>query len=207
MTDDSTKPKDATTYKETKHGVLPREELMKLEAKGIGRGLAFVHQNSNETVTPDVITRIHEASFGFIFEWAGKFRTIDVMIGDHEAPPFFEVPVLVKRYCDDLEERFRNLPDKKSVDVYFRELVSFLAWLQHRFVAIHPFQDYNGRTARLITNLLLLRLDFPLIEIKIDIQADRERYIRAMKQADDFSFDLLEEILYDALREALEKNL
>jgi Fic family protein len=106
-----------------------------------------------------------------------------------------------------LEERFKNLPDKRDIDLFFKELVSFLSWLQHQFVVIHPFNDYNGRIARLLTNMLLLRLELPLIEIKIEEIADRDRYIESMKNADNFDYTLLEGIIYDALREALERNI
>src|SRR6266704_240630 len=38
------------------------------------------------------------------------------------------------------------------------------AWLHHRFVAIHPFQDGNGRVARALTLLVLLRAHYaPLV--------------------------------------------
>jgi fido (protein-threonine AMPylation protein) len=55
------------------------------------------------------------------------------------------------------------------------------AWLHHRFTQIHPFQDGNGRVARALATLVLLRAGrFPLVI------ADEQRssYIEACEQAD-----------------------
>jgi Fic family protein len=55
------------------------------------------------------------------------------------------------------------------------------AWLHHRFTQIHPFQDGNGRVARAIASLVLIRAGlFPLV-----INRDaRDQYIDALEKAD-----------------------
>jgi len=57
----------------------------------------------------------------------------------------------------------------------------FLAESHWSFVRIHPFDDGNGRTARLITNYVLLRTNLPPMVIKSD---HRDRYIGALQNAD-----------------------
>jgi hypothetical protein len=55
------------------------------------------------------------------------------------------------------------------------------AWLHHRFALIHPFQDGNGRVARLLASLIFIRADgFPLVITR----DDREEYIDALEIAD-----------------------
>lgn len=55
------------------------------------------------------------------------------------------------------------------------------AWLHHRFIQIHPFQDGNGRVARAIASLVLLRAGwFPLV-----VRAkERSDYIDTLEAAD-----------------------
>jgi Fic family protein len=56
------------------------------------------------------------------------------------------------------------------------------AWLHHRFICIHPFEDGNGRVARALTLLVLLRAHYaPLV---VD-RREREAYISALDAAND----------------------
>jgi hypothetical protein len=56
------------------------------------------------------------------------------------------------------------------------------AWLHHRFIQIHPFEDGNGRVARALTLLVLLRAHYaPLV---VD-RRQRETYIHALDAAND----------------------
>lgn len=55
------------------------------------------------------------------------------------------------------------------------------AWLHHRFTQIHPYQDGNGRVARALTTLVLLKADLLPLVIDRDL---RKEYIRALEIAD-----------------------
>jgi Fic family protein len=55
------------------------------------------------------------------------------------------------------------------------------AWVQYKFVCIHPFVDGNGRTARLLMNFVLLRNGYPPAVI---LDLDRKKYYRVLRQAD-----------------------
>jgi Fic family protein len=68
------------------------------------------------------------------------------------------------------------------------KLADGLAEIHHEFVVIHPFDDGNGRVARLIVNFLLLRRKLvPLVVLS----EEKIRYITALQQADDGSLEAL----------------
>jgi hypothetical protein len=66
------------------------------------------------------------------------------------------------------------------------------AWLHHRFAQIHPFQDGNGRVARAIASLVLIKGGlFPLVVTR----DDRLTYINALEAADDGNLGTLVELI------------
>ncbi len=204
-----TKPKGATSFKDTAFGIIPRSKLIKLEIEGTKKGLEYLYslikKDKEVRITPELITKLHEISFGWIFpKWAGKYRKIQVTFSDKEALPYYQMQELILNLCQNLEERLRHLP-KPNKESYILEIVSILAWFQHQFVFIHPFQDYNGRTARMLTILILLILNMPAIELTAETKTDRKRYILAMRQADEGNFNLLERLISQALAESLGK--
>ena len=97
------------------------------------------------------------------------------------------------------------MPLSENEEKYLAEIISLLAWFQHRFVWIHPFKDYNGRVARLLTNLILLDVGFPILTIEAKTEGDREAYVAAMKAADQHDPSKLEDLIATALNESLKK--
>jgi len=205
----STKPKSATSYKQTAFGILTRSKVVQLEAEGVKKAQDYIVKlnESKAVITPQLVLDIHKVGFGFIFpDWAGKFRTLDVTVGDYEPPHYSQISTLVKNLCEDLSERLKHLPSPDSAELFLTELISLLSWFQHRFVWIHPFNDYNGRVARLLTNLLLLNLGLPIITITADTGEEREEYVEAMKAADKHDYSKLGDLIAGALKESLEKT-
>lgn len=205
----STKPKGATSHKETAFGIIPRSRLLKLELEGTQKGLDFIYKlvskNKDINIDPEIICKLHKISFGWIFpKWAGKYRKVQVTVSGKEAPPFYQLSELIVNFCANLKERLKYLPNPKS-DNFIIEAVKLISWFQHRFVFIHPFLDYNGRAGRMLTVLLLLKLGLPPIEIKAEIVSDRKQYIAALQKADKGNFSSLENIISQALLENLNK--
>lgn len=207
MKHSSTRPKGATSYKDTAFGVILRSRLLVLELEGTKRGLDYLHdlfkQEKRISITPDFICTLHNIAFGWIFPgWAGKYRKIQVSFSGKESLPYYQIPELIVNLCRDLSVRLGELPKSEHKEYIF-SVVTLLAWFQHRFVFIHPFQDYNGRIARMITLAILLDLHLPPIEIKVETSDDRKKYIMAMQEADLGRMNFLEVMISQALTESL----
>lgn len=117
-----------------------------------------------------VIQQLHEEVTKGLLEDAGKYRTKNVRItGAVKTPPnFAKVPALVDNFLQDLKKT-RAHPIQKA------------AHLHHRLVEIHPFTDGNGRVARLLTNLFLIRNGYPPIVLR---KEDRTKYYGHLRSAD-----------------------
>ncbi|QEP42500.1 Fic family protein [Ectothiorhodospiraceae bacterium BW-2] len=98
-----------------------------------------------------------------------------------------ETPAKMAEFCHWLTEQIEQ-PQQ--------ELMQLLAEIHHRFIAIHPFDDGNGRVVRLLLNYVLLRLELlPLI-----IQTSRRRsYLDAIAMADSGDLQPLAQFLEQSL--------
>ncbi len=56
--------------------------------------------------------------------------------------------------------------------------------LEGRFLAVHPFQDFNGRVIRLFLSELLRRLDLPPVRLEAEDETERATYFKALEAAD-----------------------
>jgi Fic family protein len=78
--------------------------------------------------------------------------------------------------------------------------VNLAAQAHHRLVAIHPFVDGNGRTARLVMNLLLMRKGYPPTVI---LRTNRRQYYSVLAKADSGNADALENFVGRAVENSL----
>ena len=81
-----------------------------------------------------------------------------------------------------------------------RPMPEALADVHTEFERIHPFLDGNGRTVRLMTNLLLIRLGYPPAIIR---KGERTRYLRALRRADTGDVAPLGEFLASSVTDTL----
>jgi Fic family protein len=109
---------------------------------------------------------------GIMPEYAGKYRNVQVMIkGSAHLPP---QPFIVPK---KMEEYFEWFQINKNI----LHPVILAAEMHERLVTIHPFIDGNGRTSRLIMNLILLKNGFVIANIKGDNES-RMAYYNALEK-------------------------
>ncbi|GHV08823.1 cell division protein Fic [Spirochaetia bacterium] len=103
---------------------------------------------------------------------AGAYRKTNVMIlrAVHLPPSSVKVPGLMQEFMEWYYHNEGKMP-----------AAELAAWVHHKLVYIHPFIDGNGRTARLIMNLILLQYGYPPAVI---LNMDRKKYYRVLKEAD-----------------------
>lgn len=105
-------------------------------------------------------------------EHAGRYRTFGVRISGsvHVPPDAFQLQELMGGYFKNYNKQ------KKSLHP-----VILAAEMHERLVSIHPFVDGNGRTSRLIMNLILVQNGWPICILKGD-NAARISYYKALEE-------------------------
>jgi Fic family protein len=128
-------------------------------------------------------------------ERPGSLREHDIQPfpGGMQPPPWPEVPALLHDWIADAQSL-----DTRDPTVGPEEL----ARLHARLERIHPFLDGNGRTGRLVLNLLLVRLGYPPAII---YKRDRSRYLATLQRADAGDDGPLGELLARAILDNLHR--
>lgn len=177
-----TRPDRATRFIETTRGILSYSQLAPLLAERVLRVEAALYQLEFASWPPDeqLAAEIHRRTCGDLLpDWAGRWRSIAVRVGHLTPPPPHQVAVLMREYGADLIARWPAAA--ASVSDLTLEL---LAFAEGRFLTIHPFADFNGRTIRLFLLELLRRLDLPRVTLAPESETERELYFRALEAAD-----------------------
>ncbi len=143
-----------------------------LEAKNHPAAINYIENLVNKQLKEANILELHGILFSGFCEGAGGYRNGQVYIEgrDYMPPPAFEVPQLIAELLDWLH---RNPDELRPIEL--------AAIFHHRLVAIHPFDDGNGRVGRLLMNLILIKNGYPLAVIKT---VDRRRYYDTLIKAD-----------------------
>jgi Fic family protein len=147
-----------------------------LEAINHREAILFVEDIVDQKIafSARVLLQIHAlVLYGIDRENAGRYRQVPVMIaGSKHVPP---QPYLLQGLMDDYFIFYNGQQDKLHPVVLAAEM-------HERLVTIHPFIDGNGRTSRLVMNLILLQHGFPLAIIGGDYES-RMAYYDALEQA------------------------
>ena len=171
------------TYAET-YAILYNDNSFKIEGKepreiyeAINHkkalDLLFENLNSNEKFDERLIKQINEIINENINDTQG-YRTVQVFIrGSEHIPPAPEkIPNLMNYFVYNYNNDIQEIFDK-------------IAKYHIEFEKIHPFEDGNGRTGRILLNYELLKNNLPTVVIT---KEDRVKYFEFLKNNDNEGF-------------------
>lgn len=147
-----------------------------LEAINHARSLEFIKElaqkiKGHRFVTGEHIKTIHKIILtGIRDDWAGRYRLSEVFIrgSNAEFPKPNAVPYAMQEFISWLQSIQDQHPVRIASDAHFK------------LVNIHPFNDGNGRTARLLMNLILILNGYPMTVIRNE---DRTAYLATFDEA------------------------
>jgi Fic family protein len=145
-----------------------------LEAKNHPEAINYIEKlaQRGSTIKQDIL-KVHELlTRGIDDQNAGKYRTGRVRVaGATFMPP---PPDKIQPLIIELLQTLSQNPDELRP-------IELAAFFHHKLVYIHPFLDGNGRTARLLMNVILMRSGYPFT---ILLRVDRPKYLRTLSDAD-----------------------
>ncbi len=194
------------TIKILKNEVIPRDlksediEEVKNYQKAILQMLGDVHQR--RPLTQESILEYHKLSMGHKPRIAGEIRKNSVHIKgnpDFKTAKAEEIRPLLK----ELLEKYDKFLKKKST---IKEIVDFSSYFHNQFQYIHPFEDGNSRTTRLITFHLLHLKGIPILDIPFGLLDEYLSYTKGSKKREDKKlFENLQKTILFNLKKINEK--
>jgi len=177
-------------------GIKPTK-LSKSQAEAINLDIAFMWMLNNldvlSTNPENFIRNINNMILQGISRTAGEYRSGPVKIAGMEyvPPAGFVVPTYMQQLSEEIK---RGVEDRSPIE--------FTARIHTKLVMIHPFEDGNGRTARLVMNAILLSAKLPLIIINF---ADKQRYFDAIVSANNGDLSDFIQFIEDCLESEIEE--
>jgi len=187
--DDATPLDDISGLKLADNKVYTLREIYVAEANNIALAtLKYLSAPPSKKIAPfsyEWLSELHEEMFGNVWDWAGRFRQVELSIGIKA----YQVPSTLKDLADDIAFWGKN----KTFDIY-----ETAARIHHRAVQIHPFKNGNGRWSRMLANIYLRQYGSMPVRWQEDLLSKenpkRDNYIQALKDADNGNYTSLIEM-------------
>jgi cell filamentation protein len=180
-------------------GLTSKEALNEQEALGVATVERYLLEEVDYPVEFSValVQELHWRAFSHLYDWAGQWRRTVPNVGAYLPPAAARVPQLLYEWADEVRHRQQQLP----VEPAATQVAELLAYAHHRLVAIHPFTNGNGRTARLVTDLLAYSYGYQAVVLYQRTHGEaRTQYLAAIRQADNYDLRPLEQLISAQLR-------
>ncbi len=137
-------------------GCLDTQEIEERETDGVNRARDFVFDFASKTpaqpISIETIQRIHKDMFDAIYPWAGEWRTVVISkAGITWDVPFHDMGIMMKNFETNTLSRTPFVSNDDD------EVMEFAARVLGEYIAIHPFREGNGRSAFLLSEIILLQ--------------------------------------------------
>lgn len=141
-------------------GIKSKDEIEAIEEQELERTELELLEivTEDHTFTAEYLCDIHELWLGDIYPFAGKYRTVNMSKEDFH----FASAIRIADLMDQFEKEFLA----KYTPCHFKnieELAYALGVVHIEFILIHPFREGNGRTARLLADLMAMQAKQPPI--------------------------------------------
>lgn len=183
------------------HDIVPQDKKLKEanEVKNYYAAVSYLFNHLGQSISIDYIMDLHRIII-FNLGVTEGVRATSVSI---KGNPFYKVSHFSEIYpkLDGLCKKINEfLAKKRSV----KETTEFATFVHNEFQHIHPFEDGNSRTTRLLWNYVLMRNGFPLINIYTNT---REEYLSLTKLTRERNDSKLNSFLVKIIKDNLYKMM
>lgn len=133
------------------------------------------HLTGKTKFNSSYILKSHKMALGHLYSFAGKLRNVNLSKGGF---PFAAAKFLPETMLSFEKEIISHLPNKyKNTEA----LIKDVATVHGELLFIHPFREGNGRTARLLANLMIRKAGHESLLFEKVGEKEFEKYVKAIQ--------------------------
>jgi len=174
-----------------KLGIKRKRDIEEIESEALQKTLdklLGIYDKEHRFKESD-IKRMHKLWLGEIYEWAGKYRRVNVSKGDFPFAAAKQIPLLMAE--------FEKGPLRKHTPCNFKtqkRIIQALSEVHVEFVLIHPFREGNGRVARILSTLMAAQAGLPVLDFTDITGRKKKGYFSAINRGLSKDYNPMEEI-------------
>lgn len=135
------------------------------------------------------ILKMHKLSLDHLYSFAGKYRDVNISKGGFAFPASRFLPETMIGFENEI---LSKLPNKYN---NIEELVKDIAKVHAELLFIHPFREGNGRTARMLANLMSRKQGYEALKFELITEKEFENYVLAVQSSADKNYVKMEKII------------
>ncbi len=181
-------------------GITSRQEMDDTEARALEKATDALIKMYDQThrFTATDICEIHRIWLGEIYEWAGRYRQVNLSKDDIAFATAAYIPALMTEFEAGVLQRCTP-----CISASREGTIGVLAEVHVELVLIHPFRDGNGRLARILSTLMALQAGLPLLDFSVIAGEKRNDYFSAVKAGLGRNFSPMEGVFAEIIEETL----
>lgn len=178
-------PKSEDKILPNKLGLTNPEKIAEEEYRGFLRA-EIKYESGLDSISKfnwELISSIHKTAFSHLYEFAGELRQVNISKGGFMFPAAKFLPSAVeefeKEFLDPLPDSFKD----------YEHLIKHVGPLHAELLFIHPFREGNGRTSRLLADLIGLNRGFDRFNFEKITEKSMPEYIASVQAAAEKNYE------------------
>jgi cell filamentation protein len=181
-------------------GIIDPDEMDRVEARALAKATDILirkYDQEHQFTAADTC-HFHKTWLGKVYEWAGRYRKINITKDDFT----FAMPAQIHKLMEQCEQR--QLTQYTPCEFKNREeVVKALAEVHTELLLIHPFREGNGRVARLLSMLMALQAELPILDFSLISEYKKKEYITAVHASMDRNYQPMEALFSEIIEKSI----
>jgi cell filamentation protein len=181
-------------------GIIDPDEMDRMEARALVKAtdrLIREYDQEHQFTAAD-ICYLHKTWLGEIYEWAGRYRKINITKDDFTFAMAAQIHKLMEQFERSQLTHYTPCEFKNR-----KEVVKALAEVHTELLLIHPFREGNGRVARLLSLLMALQAELPILDFSSIGEHKKREYIKAVHAGIDRNYQPMEALFSEIIEKSI----